>query len=40
VHDLVKCVEQFFFRIHSARPGRSWSPSPSATLPRAESHDP
>ena len=40
VHDPVKCVEQFFFRIHSARPGRSWNPSPSDMLPRAESHDP
>jgi hypothetical protein len=33
-------LEQFFFRIHSVRPGRSWSPSPSDMLPRAESHDP
>jgi hypothetical protein len=40
VHDPVKCVEQFLFRIHSAGPGRSWSPSPSAMLPTAESHDP
>ena len=40
VHDPVKCVEQFFFRIHSARPGRTWSPSPTAILPTAEFHDP
>jgi hypothetical protein len=25
MHDPVKCVEQFFFRIHSARPDRTWS---------------
>ena len=26
VHYPVKRVEQFFFQIHSARPGRTWSP--------------
>ena len=27
VDDPFKRVEQFLFRIHSARPGRNWSPS-------------
>jgi len=38
VHDPVKCVEQFRFRIHSARPAKS-SPRPTAILLTAESHD-
>ena len=40
MHYPVKRVEQFFFHIHSARPGRTWSSSPTALLPPAESHDP
>ncbi len=40
MHYPVKCVKQFFFRIHSARPSRARSPSPTAMLPSAESHDP
>lgn len=38
VHDPVKYVEQFRFRIHSARPAKS-SPRPTAILLTAESHD-
>ena len=39
--DPVKFVEQFLFRIHSACPGRTWSPSLTATLPQqnATIHD-
>jgi len=39
MHYPVKRVEQFFFQIHSARPGRTWSPRlpccPPSRIPRS-----
>ncbi len=40
MHDPVKRVEQLFFEVHAACPSCTWSPSPTAMLPPAESHDP
>jgi hypothetical protein len=37
VHDPCQMCRAVLFPRHSARPSRSWSPSPSAMLPRAES---
>ena len=39
VDDPFKRVKQFLFRIHSARPGRTWSPSPTPCCFFGESHD-
>ena len=32
VNDPFKCVEQFLFRIHSARPGCNWTPTSNPLL--------
>jgi hypothetical protein len=37
--DPFKRVKQFPFRIHSARPGCNWHPTPNSTAPLEESHD-
>jgi hypothetical protein len=34
VHDAIKCVEQLFFQVHSSRPTKPQSPSPTAMLPQ------